>query len=331
MVRSMTISVGCSGWSYDDWIGRFYPRSLAKKKGEWLDYYSRFFSTVEINSSFYHPPGERQISSWIKKGRERGEGRFEFSLKMPQAVTHISMVQKDVKKAAASAQAFEKACVLPLQEAGLLGSVLIQLSPHFPGSPENLAVLSEVLDALSTHEYSYAVEFRHTSWRGSSAESICREGLQILEEMSVVPVATDGPACTAFGLDTASSAAISSSREPAIAVLSGEKAPGALSSARHAYIRFHGRNSDLWYGGDKRDDDYRLNRYDYLYSNEQIREWVPRIKAEELKDKRVRIYFNNHARAKAVRNAFQLMDMLALPHEKKEVNLQNQYTLAGFP
>ena len=61
----MTILVGCSGWSYDDWIGRFYPHSLARKRGDWLAYYARFFPTVEINSSFYQPPGERQILSWI--------------------------------------------------------------------------------------------------------------------------------------------------------------------------------------------------------------------------------------------------------------------------
>jgi len=49
----MAALIGCSGWSYDDWVGRFYPSDLAKKKGEWLSYYSRFFSTVEINSTFY--------------------------------------------------------------------------------------------------------------------------------------------------------------------------------------------------------------------------------------------------------------------------------------
>gem|GEM_PF-3567549 len=40
----MTILVGCSGWSYDDWVGAFYPVELAKKKGEWFDYYAQFVS-----------------------------------------------------------------------------------------------------------------------------------------------------------------------------------------------------------------------------------------------------------------------------------------------
>jgi len=49
----MTILVGCSGWSYDDWVGAFYPVELANKKGEWFDYYAQYFNTVEINSTFY--------------------------------------------------------------------------------------------------------------------------------------------------------------------------------------------------------------------------------------------------------------------------------------
>jgi uncharacterized protein YecE (DUF72 family) len=42
----MTILVGCSGWSYDDWVVWFYPTEFAKKKGEWLSYYAQFFDTV---------------------------------------------------------------------------------------------------------------------------------------------------------------------------------------------------------------------------------------------------------------------------------------------
>jgi uncharacterized protein YecE (DUF72 family) len=68
---AMSILVGCSGWSYDDWAGRFYPMELAKKKGEWLTYYAQFFDTVEINSTYYRPPGERQVQSWIKKVKDK--------------------------------------------------------------------------------------------------------------------------------------------------------------------------------------------------------------------------------------------------------------------
>ncbi|MDQ1283605.1 MAG: hypothetical protein QG666_1397, partial [Euryarchaeota archaeon] len=80
----------------------------------------------------------------------------------------------------------------------------------------------------------------------------------------------------------------------------------------------------------EREDDHRLNRYDYLYNKEQLESWVPRIKRAELKAAKIRVYFNNHARAKAARNAFQLMDMLAIEHKHKEIRLQDQFTLGEF-
>lgn len=324
----MTILVGCSGWSYDDWTGRFYPHSLARKRGEWLAYYSRFFPTVEINSSFYQPPGERQVATWIKKGQALGTGKFEFSLKMPRTVTHICMVQKDAKEAASSARAFEQTCAAPLHQAGLLGSVLLQLSPYFTASPENLAVLREVLDALRPEEHSYAVEFRHNSWRDRVTGAIGQPVSRLLAEKGVAEVLTDGPTAPPHHAGTLQPGRYSSFADMASAGISAP--PGSGQSAGHAYIRFHGRNCDLWFGREKEEGDFRLNRYDYLYSKEEIRDWVPRIKAEEIRADRVRIYFNNHARAKAVRNAFQLMDMLALPHEEKKIDLQNQYRLGGF-
>ena len=44
----MTILVGCSGWSYDDWVGKFYPMELGKRKGDWFSYYANYFQTVEM-------------------------------------------------------------------------------------------------------------------------------------------------------------------------------------------------------------------------------------------------------------------------------------------
>lgn len=89
----MTILVGCSGWSYDDWVGKFYPLELAKRKGDLFSYYAQFFNTVEINSTFYRPPGELQVQSWIKKARDlKG---FEYSVKVPQLVTHKALVEGD--------------------------------------------------------------------------------------------------------------------------------------------------------------------------------------------------------------------------------------------
>jgi uncharacterized protein YecE (DUF72 family) len=273
--------------------------ALSKKKGAWLAYYAKYFRTVEINSTFYRPPGELQVSSWIKKGNDLSD--FEYSLKMPELVTHKSMVRSDASAAVHWAKAFEKTCVQPLGEAGLLGCVLLQLSHYFQNTAGAQRILEAVLDALSFRDYNYAVEFRHRTWQEAGTEDLDPNAMQILKDHNVANVLVDGP---------------------------GTHARDA-ASADHAYVRFHGRNYDIWYKKEK-EDDFRLDRYDYLYSKEQLDPWVPRIKEAELKARAVRVYFNNHARSKSVRNAFQLMDQLMLPHESREIRLQNQFTLGNF-
>ena len=295
----MTILVGCSGWSYDDWVGKFYPLELARKRGEWFSYYAQFFKTVEINSTFYRPPGELQVQSWIRKGRDLPG--FEYSVKVPQLVTHRALVEADLERAIFWAASFERTCVGPLAESSLLGAVLLQLSPYFKNRPSSIDMLKKVLDAVSHQKYNYAVEFRHNSWLDESRNELDPAALEILRDRNIARVLIDGPGIHA----------------------------GKKLTADHAYVRFHGRNCDIWYTGEK-EDDHRLDRYDYLYSREQLEPWVSRISQAELEAAKVRVYFNNHARSKSVRNAFLLMDMLLIEHKSKEIRLQDQFTLGEF-
>lgn len=94
-------------------------------------------------------------------------------------------------------------------------------------------------------------------------------------------------------------------------------------------MRFHGRNYDIWYKGEK-EDDHWLDIYDYRYKKEQLELWIPRIKEAELQAAKVRIFFNNHARSKSVKNAFLLMDLLGIEHKQKVVSLQDQFKLSEF-
>ncbi|MCX6680952.1 MAG: DUF72 domain-containing protein [Methanothrix sp.] len=77
---------------------------------------------------------------------------FEYSVKVPQLVTHKALVEGDPKKAIFWATSFEKTCVEPLAEAGLLDGVLLQLSPYFKNEGSALATLKGVLDAVSCPE-----------------------------------------------------------------------------------------------------------------------------------------------------------------------------------
>ncbi len=296
----MAALIGCSGWSYDDWVGRFYPSELAKKKGEWLGYYSRYFPTVEINSTFYRVPNEFMVRSWIERGKQRPG--FQFSVKLPQLVTHDSILKEEGEKAASQAASFEQICVKPLADEGLLGGVLVQLSPYFKlEARESLGKLRSLFQMLHTDVYDYAVEFRHRTWLNEKRNELSADALETLQEFGVANVIVDGP---------------------------GFPMTRSLT-AKHAYVRFHGRNYDIWYK-DESDDDYRMNRYDFLYTLDQLEPWKSRLQDIVANCTTARIYFNNHGRAKAAKNAFQMMDLLSIAHEAKDVDIQDQKKLGEF-
>ncbi len=79
----------------------------------------------------------------------------------------------------------------------------------------------------------------------------------------------------------------------------------AVVTSEIGYVRFHGRNREKWW---KHDDP--AERYDYLYSEDELREWLPKIRALEQRSQKVYVFTNNHRNGKAVQNAKQLSLML---------------------
>lgn len=255
---------------------------------------------MEINSTFYRVPNEFVVKSWIEKGSQRPG--FEFSVKLPQMITHESILKDAAERAATLASSFEQLCVRPLSDASLLGGVLIQLSPHFRHeSAASLGRLRALFQLLDTDTYAYAVEFRHRSWLNEKGNEVVSDALEVLQEFDVANVIVDGP---------------------------GFPITRSLTS-KDAYVRMHGRNYDIWFK-DEAEDDYRINRYDYLYTSEQLKSWQPRLEEIVANCDKARIYFNNHGRAKSVKNAFQMMDLLGIAHESKDIDIQDQMTLSGF-
>ena len=113
----------------------------------------RWFDLKSIRPRSVHSPADWSSIS------------FEYSLKVPQLVTHKALVEGDKERAIFWATSFEKTCVKPLADAGLLGGVLFQLSPYFKNEGSALDNLKGVLDAVSYQEFDYALEFRHSSAR----------------------------------------------------------------------------------------------------------------------------------------------------------------------
>ncbi len=293
------IIAGCSGWSYTDWVDRFYPRELAQRHSDWLRYYASYFGTTEVNSTFYSLPPRGMVDAWIVKTRDAG--KFEFSLKLPRTITHEKLPAGDFEGIAADYSAFRSNCMLPLKEAGRLGAVLVQLPPQLGYSSENMNALGRALETLSDDSVQFAVEFRHMGWTEKGRGELRREALELLGTMGFSAVIVDSPAFPTTSKLTAS----------------------------HAYVRFHGRNSDIWYSGAD-EEDMRINRYDYLYSRGQLEEWVPRLRTIEGMTDITRVYFNNHGRAKAAKNAMELMDILGIEHQHKEIRIMDQSRLGSF-
>jgi uncharacterized protein YecE (DUF72 family) len=77
-----SIHIGTSGWSYDDWVGPFYPAGT--KPGDYLAYYAQRYHVVEVDSTFYRAPSARMVSGWATRVPEQ----FGFALKMPRTITH---------------------------------------------------------------------------------------------------------------------------------------------------------------------------------------------------------------------------------------------------
>lgn len=300
----MKVRIGCSGWQYDDWVGPFYPSGSRDRRAGWLEHYGRFFDMVEIDSTYYSVPGRRTVDAWVHKGRRIGD--FEFSLKAHQEVTHGRLVERDAAGAVDRSRLFERDILAPLDDAGLLGAVLLQLSPYFrrvlDAKGSTTAVLSDFLGGLDTGRYRYAVEFRHGSWLDSGRGELHPEALDILRDRKVGVCVLDSPGFPATRAQTADA----------------------------AYVRFHGKNRDIWFSRERPEGDTRLNRYDYLYTEEELWPWVDRVDDIERRCREVRIAFNNHGHAKAVRNALMFRRMLGVEAGDKLAAIPERVTLDSF-
>lgn len=143
------LRVGCSGWSYKDWQGVFYPTDLAAR--EYLSFYSRVFNCVEIDSSFYRVPSSFMVSQW----RTATPNGFMFSPKLPKKITHENKLANSQ-----SALVYFYSVVSKLGDK--LGPIAIQLPPSVKLST-HLKTLEGFLSQLSP-SFRHAIEFRHKSW-----------------------------------------------------------------------------------------------------------------------------------------------------------------------
>lgn len=302
------IRVGTSGWNYPTgqgtWNGVFYPprRGRAKTFDE-LTYYAEHFDTVEVNSTFYGQPRAEITRAWA----ERTPAGFEFSVKLYQKFTHPRMFKERVRRSlgiddindgvrptrrdAGPDDAIDELArpnttdldefrrgIDPLVSSGKLGALLAQFPPSFKNTEADRAYLSDLLRSLSG--YPIAVELRHRSWSDAFGGT-----LELLNAFQAAWVQIDEPKFR-FSIQQ-----------------------NYLPNVRgFYYMRLHGRNVANWWKHEKAED-----RYDYLYSRDELKEFTEVADAARTLVKKLYLYTNNHFSAKSVANAAMIKRQLGEP------------------
>lgn len=159
----MLLSAGTSGYSYKEWLGRFYPEKTPTS--EMLRYYAGRFTTVEINNTFYRMPAESMLAQWSQQVPEG----FAFTLKAPRRITHVNRLRDS-----------ESAVTEFLRRAGTLGNklgvILFQLPPFLKKDVPRLQEFLALLPAGTR----VAFEFRHASWQDDEVHALLRSRDAIL-------------------------------------------------------------------------------------------------------------------------------------------------------
>lgn len=167
------VLLGCSGWSYKEWEDVFYPKEAKSK----LSFYSSYFPTVEIDSTFYSYPTKGMVHGW-NKATPKG---FKFSAKLPQVMTHEKVLKLEEGVIEDLVKFLDLMDLLKKQ--GKLGALLIQLPPSFK---KDLKTLESFLSYLP-EGYEFACEFRHLSWFENNL------AFNLLENYNVAYVIVDEP------------------------------------------------------------------------------------------------------------------------------------------
>jgi uncharacterized protein YecE (DUF72 family) len=145
----LSLRVGCSGWSYADWVGSFYPKNTEPQ--EYLNLYSRVFDCVEIDSTFYRAPSPTMVQQWYSNT----PNGFVFAPKLPKRITHDQHLEDVSSYLSHFTRTLEQ-----LNEK--LGPFLVQLPPSFK-LPKHEKALANFVGELNP-KCRYAIEFRHKSW-----------------------------------------------------------------------------------------------------------------------------------------------------------------------
>jgi uncharacterized protein YecE (DUF72 family) len=296
------IRVGTASWTDPTMTahGVFYPDN-ADSAEERLGYYASRFPIVEVDATYYALPSRRTAELWV----ERTPPDFTFDIKahalMTGQPTETKRLPRDLREAlpdelAAKPRIYAKDLpddlrdevwrwfidgLEPLKDAGQLGSILLQYPRWFFTSSENRATIEEATGRLREAGLVGAVEFRSASWFN---DKNIERTLAFLGDRRIPLVVVDGPQ------------GFKSSVPPVI------EAP----SPDLAIVRFHGRREATWEAKGVQ----TVERFRYLYDQEELGEWAPRVRDLAARVEETHVLFNNCYANYGATNALELAQLL---------------------
>ena len=273
------LRIGTCSWADEALSKHWYPPGVSA--AERLPYYAEHFDTVEVDSTYYRLPVEEMVQRWA----ERTPDDFVMHVKafglMTRHPVKVQTLPTDLRDEAPvdergrverpsrefRAEVFRRflEALEPLRSAGKLGGILFQFPSYVVHKDRSLDYLQWAREQLGDDEM--LVEFRHVSWLDDEHRT---ETLRFLEELRATHVIVDAPR-------------IDGAKNVAPTVL-------ALTSPT-AYVRFHGRNASTW---NKRGGS-AAERFDYLYSDDELREWVGPLRELAEQAEQAYAFFNNNA------------------------------------
>jgi uncharacterized protein YecE (DUF72 family) len=286
LVVAAPVRIGTCSWADEALSKHWYPKGVPAK--EQLPYYAQHFSTVEVDSTYYRVPERSMVQGWA----DRTPDGFVMHVKafglMTRHPVRLEQLPPDLRDGMpvdergrvdrppreARGEVFRQFLgnLEPLREQRKLGGILFQLPPYVVWKPSSLEYLEWARDQLGADEM--LVEPRHRSW---FEEDIRAELLRWLEERRMSWVVVDAPKVAAKNVP-----------DTLVAVTS-----------RLTYVRFHGRNAGTWNvrGGSA------AERFDYLYDEQELREWVPALRELAGQAEEAYAFFNNNNQTNGVAQA----------------------------
>src|SRR5262245_56036610 len=272
------VRVGTCSWADEALSKHFYPRGVTP--GQRLAYYAERFSTVEVDSTFYRLPVEEMVARWAERTPDGFVMHVKAFALMTRHPVRLEQLPPELREAAPvddrgridrpsrelRAEAFSQfhQALEPLRSAGKLGGILLQFPPYIVYRERALEYLEWAQEQLRGDEA--LVEFRHRSWLDDENR---KSVLSFLEERGMSLVVVDAPRMD------------SPTVIPTVAAL----------TSPIAYVRMHGRNAETW---NKRGRS-AAERFDYLYPEDELREWVGPLRELAGEAEQAYVLFNTNS------------------------------------